>query len=292
MHFTCIMLYYINMDIKTQLLELIRRTSCTLPKDIEVALKRARVVESEATPISILETIEENCTLAAQQSTPMCQDTGTLTFFWRVPAGTHQRPLMTAAAEAVREATERGWLRKNTIDALTGASIDDNVGEGIPVHHFEEADVTAPEVTLLMKGGGSENMSCQYSLPDARLNAGRDLAGVRACILDAVYRIQGQGCAPGILGICIGADRAEGFAQAKHQLLRCLDDHSPNPTLAAFEEQLLEETNALGIGPMGLGGKTAVLGVKVIARTRLPASFFVTIAYGCWACRRQTMVLN
>lgn len=286
------MLYYINMDINEQLLELVRRTSCTLPHDILAALQRAREVEIASTPLSILETIEENCALAAQQSTPMCQDTGTLTFFWRVPAGTHQRPLMAAAATAVRMATERGWLRKNTIETLSGASIDDNVGEGIPVHHFEEADVDAIEVTLLMKGGGSENMSCQYSLPDDRLHAGRDLAGVRACVLDAVFRIQGQGCAPGILGICIGADRAEGFAQAKHQLLRPLDDVSPDATLAAFERQLLEEANSLGIGPMGLGGKTALLGVKVTARTRLPASYFVTIAYGCWACRRQTMVLK
>lgn len=280
------------MNITAQLLELVRRTSCTLPKDIEAALAKARACEVDTTPVSILDTIAENCQMATQQSTPMCQDTGTLTFFWRVPAGTHQRPLMAAAAAAVREATERGWLRKNTIDALTGTSIDDNVGDGIPVHHFEEADVDAPEVTLLMKGGGSENMSCQYSLPDDRLHAGRDLAGVRVCVLDAVCRIQGQGCAPGIIGVCIGADRAEGFVQAKHQLLRSLEDASENPTLAALEAQLLEEANSLGIGPMGLGGKTALLGVKITAKTRLPASFFVTIAYGCWACRRQTMVLK
>ncbi len=286
------MLYYNNMNIKEQLLMLIKRTSCTLPSDVLAALKRARLQESCETPCEILSTIEENCALATAQTTPMCQDTGTLTFFWRHPVGTAQRPLMEAANEAVKIATERGWLRKNTIDALTGASIDDNVAEGIPVHHFEEADVSAVEVTLLMKGGGSENMSCQYSLPDSRLHAGRDLEGVRACVLDALHRIQGQGCAPGILGICIGADRAEGYAQAKHQLLRSLDDVSPNPTLAMMEARLLEEANMLGVGPMGLGGKTTLLGVKMTSRTRLPASFFVTIAYCCWACRRQTMVLE
>lgn len=279
------------MDREEQLLALVQRTSCSLPEDVLAALKCARMAESAAGAQGILETIETNCQLATSQFTPMCQDTGTLTFFWRVPAGTHHGPLIAAANAAVRRATERGWLRKNTIDSLSGASIDENVGEGIPVHHFEEAPVEAIEVSLLMKGGGSENMSCQYSLPDARLHAGRDLAGVRACVLDAVHRIQGQGCAPGILGICIGADRAEGYAQAKQQLLRRLDDVSPNATLAALEEQLLREANALGIGPMGLGGKTTLLGVKVTARTRLPASFFVTIAYCCWACRRQTMVL-
>lgn len=280
------------MDIVAQLLDLVRRTACTLPSDILSALETACGAEQASQAQMALGTIVQNCALACAQDTPMCQDTGTLTFFWKVPAGTHQRPLIAAAAEAVREATRRGWLRKNTIDTLSGASVDANVADGIPVHHFEEADVAAPEVTLLLKGGGSENMSCQYSLPDNRLGAGRDLAGVRACVLDAVHRIQGQGCAPGILGVCIGADRAEGYAVAKLQLLRLLTDESPDATSAALEKRLLEEANTLGIGPMGLGGKTTLLGVKIASRTRLPASYFVTIAYCCWACRRQTVVLG
>ena len=286
------MLYFIDMDIEEVLLDLVRRTACELPADIRCALEASFGVEREAPAQVALKTILQNCSLACQQCTPMCQDTGTLTFFWKVPAGTVQHPLMEAANRAVRVATQKGWLRKNTIDTLSGASVDDNVAEGIPVHHFEEAEVAAPEVTLLLKGGGSENMSCQYSLPDSRLGAGRDLKGVRACVLDAVHRIQGQGCAPGILGICIGADRAEGYAVAKQQLLRTLDDVSPVPELAALEKQLLDEANTLGVGPMGLGGETTLLGVKLAARTRLPASYFVTIAYCCWACRRQTAVLN
>ncbi len=277
---------------KQQLLDLVRRTSCELSRDVVMALERALAVEEGRTAQAALESICGNCVLAAAQGTPMCQDTGTLTFFWRVPAGTHQGPLVAAANEAVREATVRGWLRKNTIETLSGCSVDDNVAVGIPVHHFEEAGVSVPEVTLLMKGGGSENMSCQYSLPDGRLGAGRDLRGVRACILDAVHRIQGQGCAPGILGVCIGADRAEGYAVAKQQLLRPLDDVSPDERLAALEQSLLKEANSLGIGPMGLGGKTTLLGVKMAARTRLPASYFVTIAYCCWACRRRTVHLD
>lgn len=278
------------MNLEETLLDLVRRTSCELPEDVRQALERAQMEEAEASPKATLGTLCGNCALAQAQNTPLCQDTGTLTFFWKVRPGTAQGPLVAAAAEAVRQATARGWLRKNTIDALSGASVDDNVAEGIPVHHFEET-AGAPEVTLLMKGGGSENMSRQYSLPDARLGAGRDLAGVRACVLDAVHAIQGQGCAPGILGVCIGADRAEGYAVAKRQLLRPLAEASPEPTLAALEARLLEEANTLGIGPMGLGGKTTLLGVKLAARTRLPASFFVTVAYCCWACRRQTVRL-
>ena len=284
------MLYYPIMDIEAQLLELVRRTACEAPEDVLEALARAREAEGEPAR-GTLGTILENCALAKARGVPMCQDTGTLTFFWWVPPGTRQGPLVAAANAAVRAATARGWLRKNTIDALSGASVDDNVAPGIPVHHFAEAAGT-PEVTLLLKGGGSENMSRQYALPDARLGAGRDLNGVRACVLDALVAIQGQGCAPGILGVCVGADRAEGYAVAKEQLLRPLGDASPEPALAALERRLLEEANTLGIGPMGLGGRTTLLGVKVAARTRLPASFFVTIAYCCWACRRQTACLE
>jgi fumarate hydratase class I len=140
-----------------------------------------------------------------------------------------------------------------------------------------------------MKGGGSENMSRQYSLPDASIGAGRDLEGVRRCVLDAVQKAQGYGCAPGILGVCVGGDRACGFEEAKHQLLRRLGDKNPDPELASLEERILEEANSLGIGPMGLGGKTTLLGVKLGSRPRVPASFFVTVAYLCWAARRQTV---
>ena len=146
-------------------------------------------------------------------------------------------------------------------------------------------------MTLILKGGGSENMSRQYSLPDAALGAGRDLEGVRKCILDAVQKIQGYGCAPGILGVCIGGDRATGFEVAKEQLLRPLDEVAGlrGCEVARLERRLLREANELGIGPMGLGGKTTLLGVKIAARPRVPASFFVTVAYMCWACRRKTM---
>lgn len=237
----------------------------------------------------ILDTLAENAALAAQNGTPMCQDTGTLTFF------VDQRLRDTVTPEAVKRAvacaTEKGWLRRNTIDSVTGRSIDSNTCEGAPVIHYVEpvTSRSAPTVTLLMKGGGSENMSRQYSLPDASLGAGRDLEGVRRCVLDAVQKAQGYGCAPGILGVCIGGDRASGYEEAKHQLLRKLDDSNRDATLAELERRILKEANQLGIGPMGLGGKTTLLGVKIGGRPRVPASFFVTVAYLCWAARRQTM---
>lgn len=136
-------------------------------------------------------------------------------------------------------------------------------------------------------------MSRQYSLPDAALGAGRDLEGVRKCILDAVQKIQGYGCAPGILGVCIGGDRATGYEVAKEQLLRPLDESEKTgrTSILTLEKKILREANELGIGPMGLGGKTTLLGVKIASRPRVPASFFVTIAYMCWACRRRSITL-
>jgi fumarate hydratase class I len=273
---------------KQNLIELIRRTTSNLPTDVESALQHAAAAESHETQApSYLKAILDNVTIARAHPAPLCQDTGTLTFFFTVPRGTDTWQLEQATHEAVKEATAQGLLRQNTIDTLTGKSIPSNVTEGAPVCHFEQKETHATEVWLLQKGGGSENMSCQFSLPDETLHAGRDLEGVRKCILHAVWQAQGFGCAPGILGVCIGADRGEGFLLAKKQLLRPLCDSSPIPELAALEEQLLQEANTLGIGPMGMGGKTTLLGVKIASAPRLPASYFVTVAYMCWASRRR-----
>ena len=271
-----------------QLVALIRDTSSSLPEDILKAIKAAHRRERKGSSAAVvLKTILDNCAIAAKRGTPLCQDTGTLTFF--VDERLRRKVTLTVLKKAVAIATEKGYLRKNTIDAVTGKSYDDNCTEGAPVIHYVEGQRS---VTLIMKGGGSENMSRQYSLPDAALGAGRDLAGVRKCVLDAVQKIQGYGCAPGILGVCIGGDRATGYEVAKEQLLRPLgNDKTGQTEIVKLEKRLLREANELGIGPMGLGGKTTLLGVKVAARSRVPASFFVTIAYMCWACRRRSIAL-
>lgn len=281
------------MEIEEKIAGLIRRTSSRLSADVLQALAAAIRREAKGSSARmILETLVQNAALARRKGTPMCQDTGTLTFF----VDERLRGLVTPAAvkKAVVVATEKGWLRRNTIDSVSGRSINSNTCDGAPVIHYVPAKSrrAAPAVTLLMKGGGSENMSRQYSLPDTALGAGRDLEGVRRCVLDAVHKAQGYGCAPGILGVCVGGDRACGFEEAKHQLLRRLDDTNRDPALARLETRLVKEANALGIGPMGLGGKTTVLGVKIGSRPRVPASFFVTVAYLCWAARRQSMRLK
>ena len=279
----------------SKLVALIRDTSSALPPDVLKTLKTAQRKEKRGSSAAVvLKTILDNCAIAARRGTPLCQDTGTLTFF--VDERLRRKVTSAVIKKAVAIATEKGYLRKNTIDAVTGKSYDDNCAEGAPVVHYVEWGTGNGEqgaektVTLILKGGGSENMSRQYSLPDAALGAGRDLEGVRKCVLDAVQKIQGYGCAPGILGVCIGGDRATGFEVAKEQLLRPLDesDKTGQTEIVKLEKRLLREANELGIGPMGLGGKTTLLGVKIAARTRVPASFFVTVAYMCWACRRQT----
>lgn len=271
---------------------LIHETSCSIPDDVERAVKAARRREERGTSADVvLGTILDNVRLARQKGTPLCQDTGTLTFF--VDERLRRCVTPDLLKRAVARATQAGYLRKNTIDSLTGKSYDDNCADGAPVVHYMEKRGARPSVTLLMKGGGSENMSRQYSLPDSALGAGRDLAGVRACLLDAVVKTQGYGCAPGILGVCIGGDRATGFETAKEQVLRALDKsgESDDPTLRKLERQILREANSLGIGPMGLGGKATLLGVRIASRPRVPASFFVTVAYLCWAARRRTISL-
>ena len=272
-----------------KIVNLIRSTSSSLPEDVLKALRAAQRKESRGSSASVvLRTILDNCAIAAKRGTPLCQDTGTLTFFVDERLRRKVTPVVIKKAAAI--ATEKGYLRKNTIDSITGKSYDDNCAEGAPVIHYCDRR----GVTLVMKGGGSENMSRQYSLPDAALGAGRDLEGVRKCILDAVQKIQGYGCAPGILGVCIGGDRATGYEVAKEQLLRPLDERGLEGlgSLEGLEKRLLREANELGIGPMGLGGKTTLLGVKIGARPRVPASFFVTIAYMCWACRRKTVEIR
>ena len=276
-------------DVVARLAELVRETSSSLPDDVERAIRSAlRREEKGSSAAVVLRTVLDNVRLARKSSTPLCQDTGTLTFF--VGEDLRGKVCESRIREAVAVATRNGWLRKNTIDSVSGRSYDDNCADSAPVVHY--SGEMPGRVSLVMKGGGSENMSRQYSLPDSGLGAGRDLEGVRKCILDAVFKAQGYGCAPGVLGVCIGGDRATGYETAKLQLLRPLDDKSGDPKLRALERETLSDANSLGIGPMGLGGKTTLLGVKIAARPRVPASFFVTVAYMCWALRRRTIEVS
>jgi fumarate hydratase class I len=281
-------------DLTGHFLELIRRTSTDLPADAEAALRRARKAEAPGSAArGALESVLENVALARAKSAPICQDTGTPIFAVRHPAGLSTRQLRAEIRAAVAEATRLAYLRPNAVDSLTEKNSGDNLGdEAFPTIHFEEVEGEDLTVDLLLKGGGCENVGAQYSLPMGSLGAGRDLEGVRRVVLDAVHKAQGQGCAPGILGVAVGGDRGSSYVASKQALLRPLDDRNPIPALAEMEERLTTDANQLGIGPMGFGGKTTVLGVKMTGMHRLPASFFVTISYMCWAHRRRRLTVR
>lgn len=278
-------------DLTDAFLELIRRTATDLPEDVEQALRDGRAREEEGSAArSALDTILENVDVARRNSTPICQDTGTPIFRVRHPVGWSTRTLRSQIEDALTQATEQAYLRPNAVDPVSGANSGTNVGDAVPTVHFEEWDEDGLQADLMLKGGGCENVSAQYSLPHADLGAGRDLEGARKVVLDAAFKAQGRGCAPGVLGVSVGGDRGVSYAQAKEQLYRPLDEPAPSPDLEAFERQLTDELNQLGIGPMGFGGETTVLGVQATAPHRHPASFFVTVAYMCWADRRRTLV--
>ncbi len=279
-----------QVDLTDAFVELIRRAATQLPADMENALKKAKEREEPGSAAKgAFETILSNVEMARQHSTPICQDTGTPIFEIYYPLGVSTRRLADQIRAAAAIATERNYLRPNAVDSLTGENSGDNTGEDFPTMHFHEWDEPAIHVDLLLKGGGCENVSTQYKLPNAKLGAGRDLEGVRRVALDAVQQAQGRGCAPAVLGIAIGGDRGASYVKSKQQLFRPLEDKNEVPELAQLEDRLYEEANELGIGPMGFGGKTTVLGVKVGTLHRLPASYFVSVAYMCWANRRAHM---
>jgi fumarate hydratase class I len=280
-------------NLKANLLELVRRTSAELPDDVVQTIARYAKQEQEGSNAQYaMNIIVKNIDMAKVKSAPLCQDTGSILFFVRSPKGFDQLAFEKAAADAVAEATAKGYLRQNSVDSVTGKNTGNNLGPGSPSIHFHQHRGTRADVRLILKGGGCENVGAQYSLPDTRINANRDLDGVRKAILDAVLQAQGKGCGPGILGVCIGGDRATGYLHSKEQLLRTMDDVNPNPALAALEKDIVVSANKMGIGPMGFGGASTLLGCKIGALNRLPASYFVSISYMCWAYRRQGFVLN
>ncbi|HUX42921.1 MAG TPA: fumarate hydratase [Rectinemataceae bacterium] len=298
-------------DITEKVLELIRRTSTDIPPDVEASLRKAIGDEAPGSAAQgALETILSNIELSRKNGTPICQDTGTPIFRVRHPEGWSTRKMGEQIRAALVQATKLSYMRPNAVDSLTDKNSGNNLGgEEFPTIHFEESATLAEAlpskeasgeptgaqdwvvVELMLKGGGCENVGAQYSLPDESIGAGRDLAGVRKCVLDAVQKAQGLGCAPGILGVSVGGDRGSGYVASKAALYTPIGTRNTDPEVAKMEERLTKEANSMGIGPMGFGGKTTVIDTKIVGMHRLPASYFVTISYMCWAYRRRRMIL-
>jgi fumarate hydratase class I len=272
------------------MVQLITKTSTDLPPDVRAAMRQAVEFEDPATRAGqALTIIAQNIDQAAGCDGPICQDTGMPTFEVKVPVGANQIDLRQQIRGAVAEATRRGKLRPNSVDSITGENSGNNLGPGTPIIHFEQWERPDIEVRLILKGGGCENTNAQYALPAELEHLGRadrTLDGVRKCILHAVWKAQGKGCSPGAVGVCVGGDRTSGYLHAKEQLFRTLDDTNPDARLAAIESAVMDEANKLSVGPMGFSGNTSLIGCKIGVLNRLPASFFVSVAYDCWAFRR------
>ncbi len=280
------------MQLKDSILELIRRAATDLPNDVVDEITTAYGRESDGSPAkSVFKTILENVGMAKEQSTPLCQDTGSLLFFVDFPIGESEQKYREPIQQAAKEATEKQYLRPNAVDPVTSKNSGNNVGVNAPFIHFHQWDKDEVKIRLMLKGGGSENVGTQYKLPYAPLKAGRDLDGVRKVIIDAVVNAQGLGCAPGTLGVGIGGDRVTSYMLSKEQFFRKMGERNSDPDLAKLETRLKNDLNSLKIGPMGFGGKTTVMDVFLASQARHPATFFVAISYMCWAFRRKTMTI-
>lgn len=276
--------------------DLITETSTNLPKDVRRAIKAAKEAENAGTRAAMsLDTITNNIVMAEDNVSPICQDTGLPTFKIKTPIGVNQLEIKDIIKKAITQATKDAKLRPNSVDSLTGENSGDNLGEGVPVVKFEQWEKDYIEMKLILKGGGCENKNIQYSLPcelEGLGRAGRDLDGIRKCILHSVYQAQGQGCSAGFIGVGIGGDRSSGYDLAKEQLFRSVDDVNPNTDLAKLEDYIVKTSNTFGIGTMGFGGEATLLGCKIGVMHRIPASFYVSVAYNCWAYRRMAIDLN
>ncbi|MFH1642706.1 MAG: fumarate hydratase [Nanoarchaeota archaeon] len=277
------------MDLKKAIIELYLRCATDLPSDAEESLRKA-LDNEDSLAAETLSRILENIKVARQGKIPICQDTGTPIFYINYPKDYTQKELKEIITKATIEATELIPLRPNAVDSITGINSKNNTGVNVPVFYFEEGDKL--EIDLMLKGGGSENIGMIYKLPDSSLNAGRDIDGIRKCVLDAMVKAQGKGCAPNILGVAIGGSKDVLSKLSKMQLLRKLNDKNPDPELDRLEKKLTDQINTLGIGPNGTGGKTTCLGVKIIKTHRHPASFFVDVSFLCWAARRRRLIIN
>ena len=281
------------MDLQNSVVELIRKASTDLSHDVEASLREALSKEDNNSPAkNVLSTILENVEIARKNSTPICQDTGYLLFFVDIPYNDDEKKYRNTIIEAVRIATSKQYLRPNSVDTITGKNSGDNTGINAPYIHFNRWDKKEILIRILLKGGGSENVGTQYKLPDTAIKAGRDLKGVKKAIIDAVFKAQGQGCAPGIIGVGIGGDRFTSYGLSKEQFFRKIGQRSNNEEIAQIEKELFDELNSLNIGPMGLGGKTTVLDVFIGYQHRHPATFYVAISYMCWAFRRKSMTIK
>jgi len=263
---------------------LLRFAVIELPKDVKEALQYAYREEESKAGRTQLRAILDNIELAEKMRVPLCQDTGVINFYVRVGAqAKHLDEIEKALQNATKRATKEIPLRPNAVDPFTQKNTQDNTGRFIPFINWEILSGDGIEITVLPKGGGSENVSTL-----GMLVPGEGLAGLKKFVVDAVIKAGSMPCPPTILGIGVGGGADIAMKLAKAAILRPLNQPNLNPDLARLEKVLCEAANMTGIGPMGLGGRFTVLGVNIDYAHRHPASYPVAVAFQCWAARRAT----
>lgn len=268
------------------LVDPIKTAVTTLPEPTLAALKAAREKEEEGAKVQ-LDAILEAVEIGQREEIPICQDTGTPTFYVQLgsdyPAIDQLSDIKKAIRQGVQLATEEVPIRPNTVHPISGKNPGDNTGRSIPWINWDITDGSDLNVTYLPKGGGSTNMS-QLTM----MTPGKGLKGVKELVLKRIASMEGKPCPPTVVGIGLGGSASIAMSLAKKSLLRPVGEHHEDPEIADLEEELMERANNLGIGPMGVGGETTVLDVKIEYDYRHPASYPVGITPQCWANRRTS----
>lgn len=278
------------LKLRDGIVELYRKVATSIPPDVEDAIKRGAASEEDPRAKESLSKILDTIRLSRQGPTPACADTGIPVFKVKVPRGLSHIDMKNTLREATVLATQKVPLGANAVDILTGQNSGDNTGTAFPVIYIEEVADDTLTIDLMLRAGECENHGRTYRLPDEEIGAGRDLDGVRRCIIDTVNKAAGKGCPPYTAGVGIGGTQDQVSVLAMHQLFRKIPDDSGNPAVTELEQRSLSELNELGIGPFGQGGKTTALGVKIGIGHRHPESYIVCVSLACWATRRGRLI--
>ena len=263
---------------------LIRLASTKLPADIGWALEAAAGWETGEIAYSQLGAIMENAKKAEFLGRPMCQDTGLPIFY---VSGKFDSSVKGEIERAVKRATAELPLRPNLVDPITRENTGDNTGFSSPFIHFDPTEDDFLQISVLPKGAGSENMTRL-----AMLNPADGIEGIKRFVIDSVLDAGGRPCPPSIVGIGIGGTSDVCVSMAKEALLLPLSVRNPDKSIAALEDELFMKLNESGLGPMGLGGQTTVLGVRIKKAGCHTASLPVAVNIGCWATRRATVRID
>ncbi len=275
------------MKLDEQIYKLIIETSTQLPNDVKQYI-------NNISNSKIIDIMKETIKISSYEKLPICQDTGFPYFQIDIPHHfrKYQEQIKNSIEKSLIKATKNGFLRPNSVDPISNKNWGNNTGILLPYIDWKYTDTKQINCKLLLKGGGSENASMQYTLPFDKIKANRDKQGIINTVLYHIQKIGGQGCSPGIIGLGIGGDRQLSFKLAKNQLFRPIDDINLDTDLKQIENEILTKANKLEIGPMGLGGSPTLIAVKAAKAARHPASFFISISYLCWVARRNECKLN